>query len=195
MALPADFHSEIASFLGNLLSLWGWIFVLGVLHACAQESARIWTFARVHDFTKKGFATLLPLARRLLYVPAGLALASFSYMLTRAVYSGFALRASTGVLPLESGATWWDAFLYPFMDMFAPMTLFLLSGISLALSAGGRWLVNLAKLLATLAVATILISILASIRFNVREDLSAAPPVPQERGAIPIYAPRSSMPS
>ncbi len=117
------------------------VVVLSFVIALATEHEAVWQ-AYEDGFKPKGkpVTILRPVFRRLIYVALGVLLVNGSYALIAFISSKFTINENTGI-PVATQAR---------MFMGA-VSLLIVSGYSLSLSVGNRWMVNLSKLLATAA--------------------------------------------
>ncbi len=122
------------------------------------ESKTIFHFIRAE---KREIGQLKPLLERSAYIALGVLIIIESYVIVNFILSTFFSspllpQVDYSTLPIDgffSAVKHWSSYI----GIFAVMG-FVASGFSLILSAGGRWLVNLSKLFATLSVLYIFFS-------------------------------------
>jgi len=148
-------RENILIIVNNLLSN-TWIFVLlGLLHIIVLENQNVSAFLK-----KKKFQVLLPLFNRGLYLILGLTLIFLSFAIVNALL-GVLVPSSMPEINYGLATDFWTTlkFQTQYTGLFSVIGL-IMAGISLTLSAGGKWLVNLSKLLVTLTVLYLFFSVL-----------------------------------
>lgn len=134
-----------------LSNLWMVVF-FGILHMLLIESKTIFHFIKAE---KRKIRQLEPLLKRSTYIILGILIIMGSYVLVNFIISTFLPSSSFPEIDYSaiqvhdffSAVKYWSSY----AGLFAVIG-FIVSGICLTLSAGGRWLVNLSKLFATLSV-------------------------------------------
>ncbi len=133
-----------------------WLFVLlGLIHMAITEHKSILAFVK-----QKKIKLLLPLLKRGSYLIIGLILIFLSFSIVNSILSVL-IPESTKEIDYGQAKDFWTTLKY--QTQYAGLISvigFIIAGISLVLSAGGKWLVNLAKLFVTLTVLYLFFSVL-----------------------------------
>lgn len=133
-----------------------WLFiVLGIGHMIIIENKNILAFAN-----QKKIKLLLPLLKRGSYLIIGLVLIFLSFAIVNSILSTL-VPESMQEIDYGQAKDFWTTLKYQtqYTGIFSVIG-FIIAGISLILSAGGRWLVNLGKLFITLTVLYLFFSVL-----------------------------------
>lgn len=143
-----------------LSNVWTVVF-FGILHLLIIERKTIFLFTKkVIKRENREIKELSPLLKSFSYIALGVLIVMGSYFIVSSILTTFFFSLS---LPENSSGIpvtdFWSAVKHyaDYTGLFAVIG-FIASGISLILSAGGRWLVNLSKLFATLSILYIFFS-------------------------------------
>lgn len=142
---------NLTEIVSHIVSKTWLFFLLGLIYLLVLEHKVIFQFFRTRE---KNFKILHPLARKSLYLGLGLVLIYGSWTITNYL-SGILIPSALSApnLVVTQGTGFWAFLKYQsgFSGLIST-ALMIFAGISLLLSAGGRWLVNLAKLFATVSI-------------------------------------------
>jgi hypothetical protein len=133
-----------------------WIFVLlGIGHMIIIENKSILAFAK-----QKKIKLLVPLLKRGSYLIMGLILIFLSFAIVNTILSAL-VPESMQEIDYGEAKDFWTTWKYQtqYAGLFSVIG-FIIAGISLILSAGGKWLVNLTKLFVSLTVLYLFFSVL-----------------------------------
>ena len=133
---------------------------MGVTHIVIVEAKSIFKAVK-----EKKIKLLLPLAKRALYPALGLALVLMSFAIVNTILASIVPESIS--IPDHSSIQvkdFWTTMKSQteFAGLFSTIG-FVIAGISLILSAGGRWLVNLAKFFVTISVFYLFFSVLIAV--------------------------------
>lgn len=149
-------RENILIIVNQLLANTWLIVLLGLIHIKIIEANNIWQF-----YKQKKWILLLPAAKRCLYLILGLILIFSSFSLVDSLIKLFvpgSMLAMNDNMQVE-GLRAYIKDQAEYVGIFAVIG-FIFSGIALTLSGGGRWLVNLSKLFATITVLYLFIGVL-----------------------------------
>lgn len=133
-----------------------WLFVVfGIVYMIVLEKKCVLDFPK-----KKKIQLLAPLFKRASYLIGGLLLIFLSFAIVNYIL-GALVPETMGAIDYGQATDFWSTLKYQtqYTGLFAVIGV-LIAGISLVLSAGGKWLVTLAKLFLTLTVLYIFFSVL-----------------------------------
>lgn len=136
-------------------STWLFIILLGLGHMIIIENKSILAFTK-----QKKIKLLLPLLKRGSYIIMGLILIFYSFVIVKTILSVL-VPESMQEIDYGQAKDFWTTWKYQtqYAGLFSVIG-FIIAGISLILSAGGKWLVNLGKLFITLTVLYLFFSVL-----------------------------------
>ncbi|MDP2642719.1 MAG: hypothetical protein Q8P62_02675 [Candidatus Peregrinibacteria bacterium] len=137
-----------------------WIFILlGLVLIIILENESVLSFIK-----QKKIKFLYPLFKRGAYLVAGIVLILFSFSIVNALLNIFTPDSFTNVdnTNIQAQGFWatWKHY-SNFSGMFAVIG-FIIAGEALILSAGNKWLVNLAKLVITITILSLFFSVLVA---------------------------------
>lgn len=142
--------------INNVLAYIWPITIVGLIHIMILEAKILFKALK-----QKKIKLLAPIAKRVMYPVLGLFLIFFSFLIVNSIIDIItpASMAEPNYDNLETKDFWTT---WKYQTQYAGVISvvgFLIAGISLILSAGGRWLVNLAKLFVTLTVLYLFFSV------------------------------------
>lgn len=142
--------------INNVLAYIWPITIVGLIHIIVLEAKIL-----LKVLKQKKLKLLMPIAKRVMYPVLGLILIFFSFSIVNSIIDIItpSSMAEPDYYNLETKDFWTT---WKYQTQYAGVVSvvgFIIAGISLILSAGGRWLVNLAKLFVTLTILYLVFSV------------------------------------